>query len=337
MKQVLLAPLARVYAAVLHAKNARYDRGATQRLGWPVVSVGNLSTGGAGKTPLVVLVAQQLAQSGWRPDILSRGYGRSSRRTERVDPSGDTRRFGDEPIMIARATEAPVFVGASRYEAGLLAEREQPAGQRHVHLLDDGFQHRQLARTVDVVAIHRDDLADRLLPAGRLREPLSSLTRADVIALREEDADLAPQLASYTKPGAGFWRVRRRLALAVDSMAAQTSGPTSAIAFCALARPKEFFQMLEEAGVTLAGRRAFRDHHRYTRRDVEELRKLGERSGAAAFVTTEKDAVKLDAGLKEALGALHVAQLSVELADGPEAIARLVAMLDQRSGSGTQL
>ena len=211
MTPLLLAPLSLVYGSVIHARNARFDRTPALRLRWPVVSIGNLSVGGAGKTPLVICLARLLQREGYRPDVLSRGYGRSRQAAERVDAAGNAERFGDEPLLIARSTAVPVYVGASRYEAGLLAESE-PGGQG-VHLLDDGFQHRQLARDLDIVVMHRSDLQQRLLPAGRLREPLASLRRAGVVVLRQEDAELESTLRVHTRPECRFWRMRRTLAL----------------------------------------------------------------------------------------------------------------------------
>ena len=124
MTPLLLAPLELVYGSVVRARNARFDRIPAQRLGWPVVSIGNLSLGGAGKTPLVICLAKLLEREGWSPDVLSRGYGRAMRTVERVDSAGSAERFGDEPLLIARAAGVPVYVGASRYEAGVLAESE---------------------------------------------------------------------------------------------------------------------------------------------------------------------------------------------------------------------
>jgi tetraacyldisaccharide 4'-kinase len=311
---LLLSPLSMLYGSLMRAKNARFDRTSAQRLRCPVVSVGNLSVGGAGKTPLVICLAKLLAQDGWNPDVLSRGYGRSSKMAERVDPGGDASRFGDEPLLIARETGMPVYVGASRYEAGLLAEAD---GRPHIHLLDDGFQHRQLARTVDIVVIHRTDLKERLLPVGRLREPLSSLQRADAVVLREEDADLEGQLRRFVKPEGRFWPVRRVL---------QVPPLKRALAFCAIARPTEFFKALEAAGAQLDERVSFRDHHRYTVADMERIARLGKQCGA--FVTTAKDAVKLDPEMREKLttiAPLHTATLEAVLE--AEAAAELRARL----------
>jgi len=322
MSPALLAPLELVYASFVRARNARFDRTAAQRLRWPVISVGNLSIGGAGKTPLVICLARLLERQGWGADVLSRGYGRSSRVTERVDPTGDALRFGDEPLLIARAAGVPVYVGANRYEAGLLAEAEASGDGRHVHLLDDGFQHRQLARDLDIVVMHGSDLRERLLPAGRLREPLSSLERAGVIVLRAEDAELADTLRGYAARDCRFWQVRRTLALSGTGK--------RAMAFCAIARPEEFFRALAAAGVNVVERVSFRDHHRYTARDMERLAKLAKRHGCDEFVTTAKDEVKLDASLRPQLNAvapLRIAALTLEIENQSEAVSQLVSLL----------
>jgi tetraacyldisaccharide 4'-kinase len=313
MNPLLLAPLSLVYASIMRARNARFDRTPPLRLRWPVVSIGNLSVGGAGKTPLVICLARLLQREGLAPDVLSRGYGRSHPTVERVDPAGSADQFGDEPLLIARSTTVPVYVGASRFEAGLLAESE--IGGAGVHLLDDGFQHRQLARDLDIVVIHRSDLQQRLLPAGRLREPLASLRRAGVIVLRHEDAELESTLRAHTRPECRFWRVRRTLAL--------QSPLHRAIAFCALARPSEFFAGLTSVGAGLAEQVRFRDHHRYTMADIDRLTELGQRIGCDGFVTTAKDEVKLDATMRSRLNRvapLQTAALTVDIEDETAAL-----------------
>lgn len=308
MTPLLLAPLELLYGALIRARNARFDRTPALRLRWPVVSIGNLSVGGTGKTPLVICLAGLLQREGWAPDVLSRGYGRSRQTVERVDGAGSAEQFGDEPLLIARSTTVPVYVGASRYEAGLLAESESKA--EGVHLLDDGFQHRQLARDLDIVLMHRSDLQQRLLPAGRLREPLASLRRADVIVLRQEDGELESTLRAHVRSQCTFWRLRRTLAL--------NSPVRRAVAFCAIARPDEFFASLAAAGAEVVERVRFRDHHRYTMADVDRLATLGQRLGCDAFVITAKDDVKLDAAMRlrlNAIAPLHTAALTVELED----------------------
>jgi tetraacyldisaccharide 4'-kinase len=313
MSPLLLAPLSLVYASVMRSRNARFDRTSPLRLRWPVVSIGNLSVGGAGKTPLVICLARLLHREGLAPDVLSRGYGRSGPTVERVDPTGSADQFGDEPLLIARSTGVPVYVGANRYQAGLLAENEI-AGPG-VHLLDDGFQHRQLARDLDIVVMHRSDLQQRLLPAGRLREPLASLRRAAVIVLRQEDAELESTLRVHTRPECRFWRVRRILAL--------QSPLQRAVAFCAVARPSEFFAGLASVGAGLAEQMRFRDHHRYTMADIGRLAELGRRVGCDGFVTTAKDEVKLDAAMRLRLNTvapLQTAALTVQIEDEKAAL-----------------
>jgi tetraacyldisaccharide 4'-kinase len=322
----MLAPLSWVYASVIRSRNARFDRSTPHRLRWPVISIGNLSVGGTGKTPFVIALARLLQNEQYRVDVLSRGYGRSHNTVERVDPAGSAERFGDEPLLIAQTAGVPVFVGASRYEAGLLPESDLAGEGSHLHLLDDGFQHRRLARDIDIVLLHGSDLQQRLLPAGRLREPLSSLGRADIIVLRHEDAELAGQLQCYASRDCHFWLVQRKLTLA--------NTPQKALAFCAIARPTEFFQALTAAGIGIAERITFRDHHRYTLADMERLAVLGKHCDA--FVTTQKDAVKLDAGMRAQLNAvapLETAELTVEIEDQALALRQLQALLNVRKSS----
>jgi tetraacyldisaccharide 4'-kinase len=318
----LLAPFALVYGSLVRARNARFDRMAPRRLRWPVVSIGNLSVGGAGKTPLVIWLARLLERDGFRPDVLSRGYGRSDKGIYRVDSAGDAERFGDEPLLLARAAGIPVYVGASRYDAGLLAEAEIAGEGRRVHLLDDGFQHRQLARNLDIVVIHRSDLRERLLPAGRLREPLSSLERADVIVLRQDDAELESTLRGYVGKECRFWRMQRSLRI--------SSPAQRALAFCAIARPAEFFAALPPIGVEVVERMTFRDHHRYTAADIDRLAEFGRRHRCDAFVTTAKDEVKLDAAMRlrlETVAQLRIASLVVEMENEEAVRSQLAARI----------
>lgn len=299
-------PLAPLYAAgaALRARGLR-----VQRLGWPVVSIGNLSTGGAGKTPLAIALVRLLAAQGVRIDVLSRGYGRVGTAAVRVRPEGVAEEFGDEPLLIARATGAPVYVAARRFDAGVLAESEftQHSGPR-VHLLDDGFQHRQLARDVDIVLVNREDWQDSLLPAGNLREPLRAAQRADALAIPAEDAELESELRVWGWSGM-VWRLRRHMAF--------PAAQEPVLAFCGIARPGQFFVGLEGAGVAVAARRAFRDHHRYTERDVERLLAEARSVGAKALLTTEKDAVRLGSlmGRFPADVPLRTAALRTEIED----------------------
>ncbi|MHB1700572.1 MAG: tetraacyldisaccharide 4'-kinase [Acidobacteriaceae bacterium] len=326
-----LLPLVPVYAAGLARKNARFDSGRARprKLAWPVISIGGLSAGGAGKTPFVILLAQLLAEHGCAVDVLSRGYGRKGNRTERVEATGDAARFGDEPLLIARRAGVPVYVGSERYEAGLLAERapqnEADRSKLRLHLLDDGFQHRRLARSVDMVLVTRRDLQDRLLPAGDLREPLQSLRRADILVAREEEGAEVEQAARRVLGDAMpvLWRVKRSVRIS-GQCNAQPSRP---LAFSGLARPADFAESLSAAGLQPAETVEFRDHHRYTAEDMRSLVARAKAAGADSFATTEKDAVKLSAPMSavlEAVGPLAIATLSLELIDAEAAMLALL-------------
>jgi tetraacyldisaccharide 4'-kinase len=321
MMRRLLLPLTPLYATAVAAKNAVYDRKVTkpQRLKWPVISVGNISVGGSGKTPFVICLAELLKRHGVLVDVLSRGYGRNSGAVERVDPAGDAERFGDEPLLIAQSADVPVYVGSSRYASGYLAEREQAV--TGIHLLDDGFQHRKLARSVDIVLMHRSDFQETLLPSGQLREPISSVKRASVVVLREEDGDLEQKLK---QPGIEktIWWIRRSIAVPDNA--------GKVVAFCGIARSDEFFQMLAQHHVQTVATRAFRDHHRYVEEDIRQLIQEAQTHSANTFVTTEKDFVRLLPRQKEMIAfvaALQVAKLETRLCDEAAALRHLETLL----------
>jgi len=315
-----LLPLVPLYAAAVTAKNLAWNRGwlRPRCLRGPVISIGNLSVGGSGKTPLVIYLAELLTQRGVAVDVLSRGYGRHSMGALRVQPGGAVEQFGDEPLLIAQAAGVPVYIAEDRYEAGLLAESDP--GDPRLHLLDDGFQHRQLARSVDIVVLHRSDFASRLLPAGRLRESFSSLRRAQFLVLRAEDRDLEPELRQrgHRQP---VWWIERRLNI---------SAPRIVIAFCGIARPEEFSSALQSEGCTVAALRAWRDHHRFTNADLAELIELRRQHEAEAFITTEKDMVRLSSDqrhLLESAAPLEAARLRVCFADEAVAMDQLLQLV----------
>ena len=323
MRRTWLAPLTPIYAAGLAMRELRLKRGweHVECLRRPVISIGNLSTGGSGKTPLTIALAKALTERGLAVDVLSRGYGRDGLHPARVDPEGTAEQFGDEPLLIARETGVPVYVAARRYEAGLLAEAAQPESVvPAVHLLDDGFQHRQLQRDVDILLLNRDDWLDRLLPGGNLREPLNAARRATVIAIPADDPALAVALQSWGWRGL-VWRLKRTIA--VPSVA----GPV--VAFCGIARPEQFFSGLESAGLQLAARVAFSDHHSYTRADMERLAAKAHGKAAAGLITTEKDQVRLGnlaSAFPEFLP-LKTASLNIEIENRNDALDWIVARI----------
>jgi tetraacyldisaccharide 4'-kinase len=312
-----LNPLSAIFGAVAGARNAVYDRRLLRprSLQGPVISVGNISTGGSGKTPFVILLGELLKARGIRFDVLSRGYGRATRGVLLVDPGGLPRDFGDEPLLIARRLQAPVVVGEDRYEAGRFAESRFGA---QIHVLDDGFQHRGLARDFDIVLVTPDDARDRLLPAGRLREPLRSLQRADAVALT---SGASPE--SFSLAGKTVWRVRRGIV--------PGQVPARPIAFCGIARPQNFLLQLRAAGIDPVAEAFFRDHHAYAEKDVRDLLQLQQRSQAGGFVTTEKDAVNLG-GYLAALAPLAVVPVKMELADAANAVDSMLRVIEERRG-----
>jgi tetraacyldisaccharide 4'-kinase len=292
----LLAPLTPLYRLGLAMRERRLASGKEpiRRLQFPVISIGNLSTGGAGKTPMAIALAKALTARGWHVDVLSRGYGRSGQGAARVRPDGTAEEFGDEPLLIARQAGVPVYVATQRYDAGVLAEQQTPPGARAVHILDDGFQHRQLHRDIDILLLSARDLGDRLLPAGNLREPLVAMRRADVVAILADEPEAEAYLREIISIDRGtegprwlgpVWRLRRHM----DVPAADAP----VLAFCGIARPEQFFAGLRRAGADVAATEAFRDHHRYTQADLDRLAAEAGRYGASALLTTEKDAVRL--------------------------------------------
>jgi tetraacyldisaccharide 4'-kinase len=308
----LLGP---IFGVGVQLRNSLYDRGVLQsrRLTGPVVSVGNLSVGGSGKTPFVLLLGELLQARGVKFDILSRGYGRTTKGVMLVDPAGTSHDFGDEPLLMARRLGVPVIVGEDRYAAGRFAEKNFG---NQLHLLDDGFQHRSLARDFDIVLVTPEDTRDGLLPGGRLREPPRSLARADAIVLTSGASG-----DSFPLDGKLVWRARRGI-LPKDV-------PERPIVFCGIARPKNFLAQLRTAGIEPVAEAFYRDHHAYTGRDIQELLKLRQQSEAGGFVTTEKDAINLDGHLA-ALEPLAVVPVKMELLDAANAVDTILRVIEER-------
>jgi tetraacyldisaccharide 4'-kinase len=309
-------PASTIYGAVVGARNHLYDRGILQprRLSGSVVSVGNLSVGGSGKTPFVILLGELLKNRRILFDVLSRGYGRKTRGVVQVDPAGSSETFGDEPLLIARRLEIPVILGEDRYQAGLFAEEKFGP---QLHLLDDGFQHRRLTRDFDIVLVTPDDARDSLLPSGRLREPLNSLRRADAVVLTNGAAP-----ASFPIEGKLTWRVRR--GIATENI------PDRPVAFCGIARPQNFMLQLRKAGIEPAAEAVYRDHHAYTEADIRELLALRQKSESGGFVTTEKDAINLG-GYFSALQPLAVVLVKMELTDSADTLDTMLRIVHERT------
>ncbi len=276
--------MSRAFKLLIRAREKLYDSGilATRRLHHPVVSVGNLTLGGTGKTPLVIALAHGLRDRGFKPAVLSRGYGRTSRGVFVVESNWEE--SGDEPMLIKeRLKDVPVIVGADRFEAGQTAEQRQLG---NVFILDDGFQHRRLHRDVDIVAIDPLEWAagETLLPVGRWREPKSAVARAHAACVLESSNVSMPSLPI---PAFG-------VKTEVEALCRHDGEPArleelrgrKIVAFAGIAKPERFFATLESMGIQALEHVRFGDHHRYTARQIDTL-------AGDVLITTEKDAVRL--------------------------------------------
>ena len=273
-----------------------YERHPQSRrsLDRPVISVGNLSVGGSGKTPIVAALARMLLDMGQRPAILSRGYARR-RATDGVVVVSDGNRVlepvensGDEPQMLARALPGvPVLVCADRHLAGRLAEKRFAAT---VMLLDDGFQHLALGRNVDVLVMPASDLDDAVLPSGRLREPLDAASSADCVLVPGSLEDVSRVAATFDRMP--VFRVTNHFG-SVQGLDASAPSGTRVVAVSGIARPERFFTTLREQGFEIVRELRFPDHHWFSSDDLDRIRTIAKEASADFVATTEKDAVRV--------------------------------------------
>jgi tetraacyldisaccharide 4'-kinase len=268
--------------------------------------VGNVAAGGTGKTPFIRWLAGELTALGQRPSILTRGYGRESRGSIVVsDGAGalsSVQDAGDEAALLARALpRVPIVADACRVRGAALLERLAPATT--VHLLDDGFSHVALAREVDIVLLDATapDAGGALLPAGRLREPLSSLARADLIVLTKlEQADHAAALdvASTYAPGVPVYSAVTEVLGITDDHGLRVEPanlpPGTVLAVAGIARPDSFWSTLDSLSIEPTAKLPFRDHAKYGDFRIGTILRAAEETGATALITTEKDAIKLE-------------------------------------------
>lgn len=320
---LLLTVLSFPYALAVRLRAAMYAAGlsSSRRLPRKVVSVGNLTVGGTGKTPMVAWIARFLIARGKRVAVISRGYGGSAEGEIRIVSDGKTvflsaEEAGDEPCLLARSVPGlMVVIGSDRHAAGLLAiERLSP----DLFILDDGFQHLRLQRDLDILLLDcRSPFGNgRTLPAGLLREPISAAARADVVVLTR-----CAEVLGTENPVAGVPCSRAAHQLtAVVPLAGGPPVPFSCLsgkrvlAFSGIADPPSFFAALEGEGVELAATLAFPDHTPYGEREIGKIQQLREAAGADFLVTTEKDAVKLGAH-GDLLGPCYAARLEMGFLD----------------------
>ncbi len=302
-QSIVLPPLSAIYSAITRARLAAYRREWFSRatLPVPVISVGNLTTGGTGKTPLVEYVCRVI---GKRVCVLTRGYGRENANSQVISSDGeqllaDHEAAGDEPFLLAKNLlgVAAVISNPDRLAAGKWAlENLRP----DVFVLDDGFQHLRLKRDLDIVAIDATNPWGNgsLLPYGRLREPLSGLARAGCIVITRtdqvEDTTAIEKVIEKLAPGKPIFK-SRMAAAGIKTIAGEPvdSLPGPFGAFCGVGNPQSFFEQLRRQGLTPAFTRTFPDHHNYTQADADRLNKEARERGAQCLITTAKDAVKL--------------------------------------------
>jgi tetraacyldisaccharide 4'-kinase len=325
---LLLKFASTLYGALATWRVRRYLQHPERRrqLSRPVVSVGNLRVGGTGKTPAVEHIARLLLERGHRPAILSRGYARRrpvsgvtvvSDGTQVLAPL-DT--AGDEPLMLARALPAvPVLVCRDRYLAGVTAEERFGVT---VHVLDDGFQHVRLARTVDLLLVSEDDLSDSVLPAGSLREPLANAARADAVLVTAGYAAAAERVGRALGVSTSFLVTRHigppRLLTTGETVIIPSNDPVFAVA--AIARPDRFFSDLTSTGWRVVGTTTYADHHAFRQRDIARIADQAKATRAAIILTTGKDAVRLE---RCDLRGLPIASVPMTVdIDPPDAFAR---------------
>jgi len=311
LKESLLWPLALPYGAAAHLRARLYRTGILkqQRLDGVVISVGNLTTGGTGKTPMVLWIAERLLSEGKSTGILTRGYrGQES-------AAGST---SDEVrLMQARLGDRVAFgVGAGRFSHG----RELAARGVKWFVLDDGFQHLQLARDADIVLIDATNPfgGGHLLPAGRLREPRSALARADLIVITRSDHAPAVEAAVRRDSDAPIFYARTQIdsvrAWRGEYPGAEDAGARSRklFAFCGIGNPSAFLADLRDWGFQIAGHAFFPDHHRYTPQDIRAIEGEARNAGASSLICTEKDIVNLSGDLRRSMD-LHYCLISLRI------------------------
>ncbi|MDQ7988021.1 MAG: tetraacyldisaccharide 4'-kinase [Candidatus Dactylopiibacterium sp.] len=281
-------PVAALFGVLAALRRLAYRGGLlrSERLPVPVVVVGNLAAGGSGKTPVVIWLARALREAGHVPGILSRGYGGSARLPEAVRPDSDPDRCGDEPVLLARRTGCPLWIGRRRADAARALLAAHP--EVNVLITDDGLQHYALARDAEIVVLNERILGNGwLMPAGPLREPLGRLRTATLlIANGDLGATLRARLparpcASMTLRAGHLWR----LAVPAERCDAAAFAGRRVHALAGIADPDRFFASLRALGLTLASTRAFGDHHRFTPQDLRVPE-------GDVLLLTEKDAVK---------------------------------------------
>ncbi len=326
LARALLYTPAKLYELAVSARIAAYERGflKTYRLNAPVISVGNLTVGGTGKTPCVAFIARALRDAGHRVAILSRGYKRETRGRVEVSTENEIlcspREAGDEPYLLAQSCPGVrVVVDEDRYAAGQWLEGQAPVS---VFLLDDAFQHLRLARDLNLLLVDATEALAKakMLPFGRLREPLAGLRRADAVICTRSDqpfdrAPLVETIENYARPNtpvcfAHHEMTGLRLLGGQQIVSLAEFAPKRVVAVSGIAKPDRFNQDLQRAGMQIVLRQDFEDHHRYTAEEFTRIRRDAQSAKAEAIIVTEKDAANLSTEtIRQSLLPIYAAQI----------------------------
>ena len=307
MKSILLPPLSILYGAVTRTRLSMYRRGTfqTTRLERPVISVGNITTGGTGKTPLVEWVARTLAATGKKVCILTRGYGRKDPHVQVIVSDGyevlaSPSEAGDEPYLLATNLKglAAVISSADRIAAGQEAIKDFGSD---CFVLDDGFQHLRLARDLNILTLDATNPwgGGSLLPYGRLRESPEGLSRADCIVLTRCDQagkldSLRAEISRLNGNAPIFQSEMRTSRVSPLKNGSEPPIPPARVAaFCAVGNPRSFFEHVRRAGYDLAFQKSFADHHVYSQDEIDAIVREAAALAVTSLITTAKDAVKL--------------------------------------------
>jgi tetraacyldisaccharide 4'-kinase len=337
MKSIVLPPLSLLYGAVTRTRLSLYRRGTfvTTKLDRPVISVGNITTGGTGKTPLVEWVAKTLAGKGKRVCILTRGYGRKDPHVQVIVSDGygvlaSPMEAGDEPYLLATNLSglAAVISSADRIAAGQEAINDFGSD---CFVLDDGFQHLRLARDLNVVTIDATNPwgGGSLLPYGRLRESREGLSRADCVVITRCDQvrnldSLRSEIMKFTGNRPIFHsHMRTSRVSSLKNGPAALSSPARLAAFCAIGNPSAFFEHLRRSGYELVLQKSFPDHHVFSQEEIDSLIDSAKKAGANSLITTAKDAVKLRT--MSFLIPCYVLEIEIAIDNGEELTRMLLA------------
>lgn len=314
-RRVLLGGPAMTWGAVTRRRAASFSAGniSSKRLKSFTLCVGNLSAGGEGKTPMVAWLVERLCERGYRTAVLTRGYRRDSREPRIiVGPESEhtAKQIGDEAYLLRRRFQdleitVPMGVGADRFQVGTELEARFPID---VTVMDDGYQHFALERDFDLLVVDasRPFGGRRMLPLGRLREPISGASRARAILLTKTQPEVRyngiESVLRRVNPGAPIFRAQTRAAAIVDAMSAAEKPLDSllgerCVGFCGLGNPDSFWRTIEAMGIHPVERLAFPDHHRYSARDIDKIAEMARRAGAGVLLTTEKDFANLQSAL----------------------------------------